>query len=199
MTATQTGDLDGLEALLAHDVALHGDGGGKVRAIAHPLYGRRRAYEHRGDRLRQLLTARIATSYIGPLHREDLHALAERLDDIIDDLRHAAELLVALRPPTIPDQLVAHARVLAGAADQVVRLVAILRAPGADHPALVSIDRLESDGDAIFRAALAWLLGGEHDDLDVIRWKDILEALEHALNGIEALGDIIEGMCFRDA
>jgi hypothetical protein len=42
MTATQTGDLDGLEALLAHDVALHGDGGGKVRAIAHPLFGRRR-------------------------------------------------------------------------------------------------------------------------------------------------------------
>jgi RNA polymerase sigma-70 factor (ECF subfamily) len=42
MTATQTGDLDGLEALLAHDVALHGDGGGKVRAIAHPLFGRHR-------------------------------------------------------------------------------------------------------------------------------------------------------------
>jgi RNA polymerase sigma factor (sigma-70 family) len=42
MTAAQTGDLDGLEALLAHDVALHGDGGGKVRAIAHPLFGRRR-------------------------------------------------------------------------------------------------------------------------------------------------------------
>jgi RNA polymerase sigma-70 factor (ECF subfamily) len=42
MTAAQTGDLDGLEALLAHDVALHGDGGGKVRALAHPLYGRRR-------------------------------------------------------------------------------------------------------------------------------------------------------------
>ena len=41
MTATETGDLDGLEALLAHDVALHGDGGGKVRAIAHPLFGRR--------------------------------------------------------------------------------------------------------------------------------------------------------------
>jgi RNA polymerase sigma-70 factor (ECF subfamily) len=41
LTATQTGDLDGLEALLAHDVALHGDGGGKVRAIAHPLFGRR--------------------------------------------------------------------------------------------------------------------------------------------------------------
>ncbi len=42
MTATQTGDLDGLEALLAHDVALHGDGGGKVRAIAQPLFGRSR-------------------------------------------------------------------------------------------------------------------------------------------------------------
>jgi RNA polymerase sigma-70 factor (TIGR02957 family) len=42
MTAAQAGDLDGLEALLAHDVALHGDGGGKVRAIAHPLFGRRR-------------------------------------------------------------------------------------------------------------------------------------------------------------
>jgi RNA polymerase sigma-70 factor (ECF subfamily) len=42
MTAAQTGDLEGLEALLAHDVALHGDGGGKVRAIAHPLFGRRR-------------------------------------------------------------------------------------------------------------------------------------------------------------
>jgi RNA polymerase sigma-70 factor (ECF subfamily) len=42
MTAAQTGDLDALEALLAHDVALHGDGGGKVRAIAHPLFGRHR-------------------------------------------------------------------------------------------------------------------------------------------------------------
>jgi RNA polymerase sigma-70 factor (TIGR02957 family) len=42
MTATQTGDLDGLEALLAHDVALHGDGGGKARALVHPLFGRRR-------------------------------------------------------------------------------------------------------------------------------------------------------------
>jgi RNA polymerase sigma-70 factor (ECF subfamily) len=42
MTAAQTGDLDGLEALLAHDVALHGDGGGKVRALPHPLFGRRR-------------------------------------------------------------------------------------------------------------------------------------------------------------
>jgi hypothetical protein len=42
MTATQTGDLDGLEALLAHDVALQGDGGGKARALAHPLFGRHR-------------------------------------------------------------------------------------------------------------------------------------------------------------
>jgi uncharacterized protein Yka (UPF0111/DUF47 family) len=64
-------------------------------------------------------------------------------------------------------------------------------------PTLAEIDRLERHGDAIFRESLGWLFSGAHDDLDVIRWKDILEVSEHALNGIERVGDIIEQMLIR--
>jgi uncharacterized protein Yka (UPF0111/DUF47 family) len=138
----------------------------------------------------------ITTSYMVPFHREDLHALAEGLRDVIDDLGHAAELLVVLQPDVIPEQLVAHARVVADAAHQAVALVSQLPAGRVD-PALADIDRLERHGDTIFRQALGWLFSGAHDDLDVIRWTDILEVLEHALNGIEKIGDIAEGMVIR--
>jgi hypothetical protein len=127
---------------------------------------------------------------------EDLHSLAKGLRDVNDDLRHAAELLVVLRPEVIPDHLVAHARVLADAADQALALVSQLLGGGTEST-LAEIDRLERQGDAIFRESLGWLFSGAHDDLDVIRWKDILEVSEHALNGIERVGDIIEQMLIR--
>jgi hypothetical protein len=155
-----------------------------------------RERDRRGVRLHRQLSARIATSYMVPFQREDLHALTERLTDVIDDLRHGAELLVVLHPDVIPDQLVAHSRVVADAADQARMLVSQLPA-GAAGPTLADIDHLERQGDTIFRQALGWLLSGAHDDLDVIRWKDILEILEHALKGIEKVGDIVEEMLIR--
>jgi hypothetical protein len=155
-----------------------------------------RARDRRGARLDRQLGARLASSYMVPFHREDLHALAEGLTDVIDDLGHGAELLVVLQPAVIPDQLVAHSRVVADAADQARELISQLPA-GRVERTLADIDRLEREGDAIFRQALGWLFSGAHDDLDVTRWKDILEVLEHALNGIEKVADIVEAMLIR--
>ena len=149
-----------------------------------------------GARLHRLIGQRIATSYMVPFHREDLHALTEGLTDVIDDLRHGAELLVALQPTVMPDQLIAHSRVLADAADHVGQLISRLRS-GRVEPTLDAVDRLAGEGDAIFRQALAWLFSGDLDEIDVIRWKEILEVLEHALNGIERVGDIVEAMVVR--
>jgi uncharacterized protein Yka (UPF0111/DUF47 family) len=97
-----------------------------------------RERDRRGVRLHRQLSARIATSYMVPFQREDLHALTERLTDVIDDLRHGAELLVVLHPDVIPDQLVAHSRVVADAADQARMLVSQLPAGAAGRRSLTS-------------------------------------------------------------
>ena len=157
------------------------------------------AVRERGERsvrLHSQLSTRIATSYMVPFHREDLNALAGGVRNVTDDLGHAAELVVLLQPDVIPDQLVAHARVVSEAAHQTVTLVSQLPVGRVDI-ALAEIDRLEGRGDIIFRQTLGWLFSGAHDDLDVIRWKDILEAMEDALNGIEKVGDVVEGMVIR--
>jgi uncharacterized protein len=155
-----------------------------------------RQLEHRGDELLRQVTGRVAVSSVGPFHREDLHALAEGLDNVIDDLHHVAELLVALQPPSIPHELLDLAHITSQAAEQVVELMALptKRVP---RPELEAIDQLKEQGDATFRQALTWLFQAGHDELDVLRWKYLLEGLEHALNGIEHVGDLVEGTVLR--
>ena len=60
-----------------------------------------------------------------------------------------------------------------------------------------AIDRLESEGDQVYREALGRLFDGVYDALDVLRWKDIVEAIEESVNGLEKIGDIVEGIALK--
>jgi uncharacterized protein Yka (UPF0111/DUF47 family) len=67
------------------------------------------------------------------------------------------------------------------------------------QPHLDAIDRLESEGDAVYRRTMARLFSGEYDALDVLKWKDIIEALEAALNTLEDIGDVVESIVLKHA
>jgi predicted phosphate transport protein (TIGR00153 family) len=155
--------------------------------------------EHRGDELTKQILQRLDSTFVTPLDREDIHALAEELDDVVDDmLSVAARLRLTVQGPAIPE-LKQQAALLVNMADEMVQLMDKLKSMKGISSHLETIDRLESEGDQEYRQALARLFGGDYDALDVLRWKDIVEAMELALNTIEDVSNVIESIVLKHA
>ena len=155
--------------------------------------------ERRGDAITDQILKRLDTSFVTPFDREDIHALAEELDDVVDDMHTVAQRvgLLAVRA-TVP-WLTRQAEILVGLAAEAVELMAKLGSMKGLGPHLEAIDRLESEGDTVYNEALAHLFSGEFDALDVLRWKDLVEAMEAAINTMEDIGDVVESIMLKHA
>src|SRR5689334_23159006 len=155
--------------------------------------------ERRGDELTQQILQRLNTSFVTPFDREDIHALAEELDDVVDDMYAvAARLQLTVHGPAFPE-LKEQAEILVKMADETVALVGRLASMKQTEPHLAGIDKLESDGDSVYRNALGRLFSGEYDALEVLRWKDIIEAMEAALNTLEDVSNVVESIVLKHA
>ena len=157
------------------------------------------ACERQGDELTGAILRRLDTSFVTPFDREDIHALAEELDDVVDDILAVANLmrLVGVKQP-LPE-MQEQADLLVRMADQTVELMARFERMKEVRPYLDAIDELESEGDRVYQRTIARLFGGEFDALEVLRWKDIVEAMEAALNTIEDISNIVESIVLKHA
>jgi len=157
------------------------------------------ACEARGDELTKEILNRLNTSFVTPLDREDIHALAEELDDVVDDM-HAvgARVRLTVHSAAIPE-LKQQADILVRMAEENVALMQRLASMKGTQEHLNAIDQMESEGDAVYRHALARLFSGEYDALDVLRWKDIIEAMEAALNTLEDVSNVVESIVLKHA
>jgi uncharacterized protein len=97
----------------------------------------------------------------------------------------------------VPPELHQQGALLVELADEAAELMARLESMREMGPHLEAIDRLESEGDRVFNLAMARLLSGEFDALDAIRWKDLIEAMEAAMNAIEDVSDVVEGIVLK--
>jgi predicted phosphate transport protein (TIGR00153 family) len=157
------------------------------------------ACERRGDQLTQDILNRLNTSFVTPFDREDIHALAEELDDVVDDmLAVAARIRLTVHGSALPE-LKEQADILVRMAEETVALIDRLASMKGTEEHLKAIDSMESEGDAVYRQALARLFSGEYDALDVLRWKDIIEAMEAALNTLEDVSNVIESIVLKHA
>jgi len=155
--------------------------------------------EQRGDVLTREIVDRLNTTFITPFDREDIHALAEELDDVVDDVMavsHRLQLTGVTKPIV---ELQQQAEILVKMADQTVLLMARLKSMKNVQEHLDAIDRLESEGDAIYRATQARLFSGEFEALDVMRYKDLVEAMEAALNTLEDASNVVESIVVKHA
>jgi len=127
----------------------------------------------------------------------DGHQLATALDDIVDHAEEAADQLILYRIEAPMEQALELADVLVGAGEQVAGALTALR-DGVDiAPRLVEIHRLENEGDRVSRDAVASLFEGGIDPMVVIRWKDVFDALEAAVDSCEKVAHILEGIALR--
>jgi predicted phosphate transport protein (TIGR00153 family) len=156
------------------------------------------AVEHEGDRITHDIIQRLNTMFVTPLDREDIYALATRLDDVVDYVEEAADLLglYGIEAPMV--QAREMSKVLVGACEQLAKALAELRGLHGLEPYWIEIHQLENDADRISRDAVAALFSNGTDPMAVIRWKDIFGVLEQAVDATESAAHTIEGIVIKN-
>ena len=157
------------------------------------------ACEHRGDEITRTILTRLNSTFVTPFDREDIHALAESLDDVVDDIQTVSQLMLLTKVDTTMPEMHEQADLLVRMAEEAQALIGRLESMKGVQPHLDAIDQLESDGDAVYRRILGRLYGGELDALEVLRVKGIVEALEGAMNTIEDISDVVESIVLKHA
>src|SRR5919197_5419820 len=159
------------------------------------------ACEHEGDRIAHEILSRLAArgSRAADLDAADVHALTGALDDIVDYAEEAADQLGLYGVEAPMEQAQEMSCVLVRAADEVVAALRELRDGGELGERLVEIHRLEDHADRIVRPAVASLFVNGIDPMMVIRWKDIFETLESAVDACETVANVLEGITLKRA
>lgn len=160
-------------------------------------FERIKTFERRGDELTVELGRRLDASFVTPFDREDIHSLTAKLDDVVDDMFSAASLVQLVRPAGPLPETEEQAGVLVAIADEMVALMDCLPNREGARARLQQIERLERQGDSVFRHGMARLFSGEYDALDVLKWKDTVEALEAAINAVEDVSDVVESILVK--
>jgi predicted phosphate transport protein (TIGR00153 family) len=149
--------------------------------------------EQEGDRIAHDIIYRLHDGVRPPLGRTELYALVSALDDIVDYAEETADSLGLYGVEAPMEQAEELAQVLAAASAEVSRALGAFRAGEDLSPHLVEINRLENEGDRLSRDAIASLFARGVDPMVVIRWKDIVESLEQAIDSCETVAHVLEG------
>jgi uncharacterized protein len=155
--------------------------------------------EHEGDRITHDIIDRLNHTFVTPIDREDILALASGLDDVVDYTEEVADYLGLYKIEAPMDQAIRLARVLKEASAHIAEAIPRLRGFQSISHYTVEINRLENEGDRITREAVASLFDGGIDPMVVIRWKDIFERLEAAIDATETVANIIEGIVIKNS
>ena len=166
----------------------------------HDLAGyaqRIKGLEHACDEITHSVSTRLNKSFITPFDREDIYMMSSALDDIVDLMDDAARAIIIFDVKEITDYARDFADVISRMAEQLKEIVATLQRPKNITPRLVEIHRLENEGDDIYHAAIADLFHDPPDALTVIKWKEVYEKLEAAVDRCENVANIIESVIIK--
>jgi uncharacterized protein len=155
--------------------------------------------EHEGDRITHDLIRKLNSTFVTPIDREDILVLTSALDDIVDYVEEAADYLVLYKIEAPMEQAQRLTDVLLLAAREIAEAMPKLRGFRDISQHTIEINRLENDGDRISREAVAALFDGGIDPMVVIRWKDIYDRLEAAIDATEKVANILEGVVIKNA
>jgi uncharacterized protein len=154
-------------------------------------------HEHAGDKLVHGIIKRLNESFITPIDREDIYQMVANVDDIIDDIDAAVDAMVLYRVGEPTAQARAQATVIAKATALLRICMDSLAKPKGLDEHIIAINSLENEGDRIIRDATAQLFDGHLGPIDVIKWKDVYELLEEAIDECEHAANVIESIVLK--
>ena len=166
----------------------------------HPLWDKAdeiKEVEHKCDFLTHGIIQRLNRTFVTPLDREDIHALARSLDDVMDSIDAAATLVRLYRLDTVRFGARELAQIITASTHQVrLALDALEKHKGILGHA-VEINRLENEADRVHQQAVSRLFDDEHDPLTVMKWKEALDFLEDATDRCEDVANVLEGVMVK--
>jgi predicted phosphate transport protein (TIGR00153 family) len=158
--------------------------------------------EHLGDEITHTVIERLHQTFITPIDREDIHELISRMDDVLDLVEATSERLWLYDVRKIEPEACELARVLLKAVEEMGAAVRGLR-DLKDRPRLIAhcteINRLENEGDALLRRAVARLFRDSADPIHILKWKEIYDNLENAIDRCEDVANVLEGVALEYA
>ena len=157
------------------------------------------AAEKEADNIVREISRRLDRSLVTPFDREDIQLLATSLDDVTDEIFAAADLVFLHRVTSDLPGVFELADLLAQITLANCDLVANLQSMRNISQLAETIDQLESAADRVFRRVTSELFSGRHDALDILRWKEIVEAIEKAIDSVEAAADVVSSIAVKHA
>ena len=153
--------------------------------------------EHEGDEITHEIIRRLNTTFVTPFDREDIHHLASGMDDVLDHIEAAAEYLQLHKIDQPLPQMVSIAETLATAARITAESMPGLRKMKDLNEYWVEINRLENESDRAYRRTIAELFSGDYKAMDVLKFKDIIEETEAAMDKLEDVANTVEGIVLK--
>jgi predicted phosphate transport protein (TIGR00153 family) len=157
-----------------------------------------KASEHEGDRLTRELVDLLNRTFVTPFDRDDIYNLAAAVDDVCDHVDEAAGNIVGYGVEEIRPAAREQAKVILRSAERLNEAVVRLDGFKDSSRQLFELRDLEDEGDRLNRAAVAELFSSGEDPLVVIRWKDIHEQLEEAVDACENAADVLEAILVKN-
>jgi uncharacterized protein len=160
---------------------------------------RMRDAEHDCDESTHNIVRRVNSTFVTPFDREDIYSLAAGLDDVMDFMEEAVDLVLLYGIETLPSETAEQVEVLQRAADLTAEAMPRLRTMQHLEEYWIEINRLENQGDKTYRRILARLFGGTYDALDVLKLKDVVDSLEGAMDAFEKVANTVEQIAVKES
>lgn len=156
-------------------------------------------HEHVGDKIVHDIVQRLNTTFVTPLDREDIYALASTMDEILDNIEATADSMVLYKISEVRPQAREMAVVISKAVSVLRKGIDELeKRPKNLRDYWIEVNRLENDGDRLYRDAVAELFDGDMQCTDIIKWKDVYATLEKAVDDCEHVANILESIVLKN-
>jgi predicted phosphate transport protein (TIGR00153 family) len=161
--------------------------------------GRLHDIEHELDEVTHEVMRRLNTTFVTPFDREDIHELGSSMDEVMDHMDAAGDLLVLHKIEKPLPEMQAQADLLVRACQTTLEAMRTLPKFDELRDYWVEINRLENEADRVYRRGIADLFSGDFKAMDVLKWKDIIDELEAAMDEVEDVANTLEGIALKQA
>jgi predicted phosphate transport protein (TIGR00153 family) len=158
-----------------------------------------RETEHEADETTHQIVRKLNSTFVTPFDREDIYRLASNLDDVMDYMEEAVDLIGLYEIEELPAELGAQIEVLQRASELTAQAMPGLRTMKGLEEYWIEINRLENQGDRSYRRMIAALFNGSYEALEVMKLKDVIDSLEHAIDALESVANTIEQIAVKES
>jgi predicted phosphate transport protein (TIGR00153 family) len=163
------------------------------------IAARMREAEHQGDEITHAIIRRVNSTFVTPFDREDIYALTAGLDDVMDYMEEAVDLVNLYEIDELPTKVATQIEVIQRCAELTADAMPRLRSMKDLEEYWIEINRLENDGDKAYRRILAQLFSGKYDALTVLKLKDVVDAFEAAVDAFESVANTVEQISVKES